>query len=114
MSETPTTFEQAVDQVLSEARTLLIRKQRDYGPGNIMAFGELGVLVRANDKIERLKNLWKTGNLDDPQNEAADDTWFDLLNYGLIGLMVRRGIFGLPLAKEPRKSIIQLAAEGRL
>jgi len=89
------TFEQALDTILAGLRALMIAKQKDYGPGNIMAFGELGVLVRVNDKIERLKNLHKSGK--EPKNESLDDSWRDLANYGIIALMLRRGIFNLPM-----------------
>jgi hypothetical protein len=81
-------FEIAVENV-----QLLDRKQLDYGPGNIAAFGELGVLVRANDKIERLKNLHKTGRLNDPQNESVTDSWLDLSNYGIIAQLIRKGLW---------------------
>ena len=91
------TFEQAVDSVITELRALMISKQKDYGPGNIMSFGEYGVLVRVNDKVERLKNLHKSGR--EPNNESIDDTWKDIANYGIISLMVRRGIFNLPLGE---------------
>jgi len=40
---------------------LFIQKQLDYGSGNIARFGELGVMVRANDKIERLRTLLLDG-----------------------------------------------------
>jgi hypothetical protein len=73
---------------------LLDQKQQDYGPGNIAAFGEIGVLVRSNDKIERLKNLWTTGRLQDGAvNESADDSWMDLSNYGLIAALVRKNLW---------------------
>jgi hypothetical protein len=36
---------------------VLDSKQLDYGSANIADFGEYGVLVRANDKVARLKNL---------------------------------------------------------
>ena len=71
----------------------LDRKQIDYGPGNISAFGEVGVLVRANDKIERLKNLHKTGKLGDPENESVLDSWLDLANYGIIGAMCNQRLW---------------------
>lgn len=97
----PSTFEEVIDGILAEMRATMISKQRDYGPGNIANFGEFGVLVRTSDKFERLKNLLQSGA--DPQNESLDDTWLDLANYGLIGLMVRRGLWGLPMAdSEPR------------
>ena len=79
---------------------LMFRKQHDYGPGNILAFGEFGVLVRLNDKLERLKNLYKKGVA--PANESVEDSWRDAANYAIIALMLRRGWFTLPLAEEPR------------
>jgi hypothetical protein len=78
--------------------SMLDRKQQDYGPGNIASFGELGVLVRTNDKVERLKNLWRTNRMSDPQNESVSDSWRDLSNYGLIGEMCHRGIW--PVSEE--------------
>jgi hypothetical protein len=89
------TFEDAIDSVLADLRSVLMCKQHDYGPGNILDFGEYGVLVRANDKMARLKNLLKNGEA--PANEALEDTWIDLANYGVIALMVRRGLWGLPM-----------------
>lgn len=62
---------------------LLDDKQQDYGSGNISAFGEMGVLVRTSDKVERLKTLLKAGVK--PKHESISDTWADLANYGLIG-----------------------------
>lgn len=62
-------------------------KQHDYGPGNIAKAGELGVLIRTSDKIERLLNL--RGK--ESKNEAKDDTWLDIGCYGLIGAVVREG-----------------------
>ena len=90
-------FEQAVDSVLSELKELMISKQKDYGPQNILSFGECGVLVRVNDKVERLKNLHKAGR--QPKNESVEDTWKDIANYGIIALMVRREIFNLPMSE---------------
>ena len=72
-----------------ECAILLDEKNRDYGPGNISAFGEKGVIVRVNDKVERLKTLvWGDKH---PEHEKVSDTWLDLANYGVIGLMCHRG-----------------------
>jgi hypothetical protein len=71
-----------------EAALLLDSKQRDYGSANISAFGEKGLVVRMNDKVERLKNLvWKDKN---PEHEKVEDTWVDIANYGIIGLLCHR------------------------
>ena len=71
---------------LSDIR-LFDRKQRDYGSRNISDFGEHGVLVRANDKIARLKNLQGKP----ASNEAVEDSWADLSVYGVIARMCRAG-----------------------
>lgn len=71
---------------------LLDKKNKDYGPRNISAFGEFGVLVRVNDKVERLKNLMKKDK-GGPENESITDTWMDLYNYGVIGEMCHKGLW---------------------
>lgn len=66
---------------------LLDVKQQDYGPHNISSFGLPGVLVRMNDKMERLKTL--AGHTRrKAKNESVRDSLMDLCNYGVIGLMV--------------------------
>lgn len=92
------TFQESVKEHSKECDELLIDKQKDYGPGNITAFGEFGILVRASDKIERLKNLLEKGK--EPTNETLRDTWMDLRNYGQIALMLRDDEFELPLEEE--------------
>ena len=79
-----------IQQVL-ESITLFDKKQHDYGNTNIAAFGEKGVLVRANDKMARLINLSKEGER--ANNESLDDSWRDLSIYGTIALMVRQGVW---------------------
>lgn len=91
----PTTFETAVDIVLAELKDVLVRKQRQYGHGNILSFGQLGVMVRLSDKMERIKNLWNTKRK--PEDESVIDSYIDLANYAIIWLMLSRGIFDLPL-----------------
>lgn len=88
------TFEDAVDSVLRDLKTVLISKRRDYGSRNLTAFGELGIMVRTYDKIERLRNLTLSGK--EPENEAIDDTWVDIANYGILALILRRDQMDLP------------------
>lgn len=92
------TFEQSVERHSKECDELLIDKQKDYGAGNITKFEEFGILVRASDKIERLKNLLENGR--EPTNETLRDSWMDLRNYGQIALMLMDGEFELPLEEE--------------
>lgn len=93
--KTPQTFEDGVDLIISDLRKILIKKQGDYGHGNITAFGEYGVLVRSHDKMARLKNLMTKKQT--PNNESIEDSWADLANYAVIALMLRRDVFKLPL-----------------
>lgn len=80
---------EALRLALSNVR-LLDRKQQDYGSRNISDFGAFGVLVRANDKIQRLRNLMTSTN-STPNNEPLVDSWRDLGNYGLIGQLIEEG-----------------------
>lgn len=66
---------------------LLDSKQQDYGSRNISDFGEFGVIVRLNDKIQRLRNLHIKGGTE-VKFESVKDTWQDISNYGLIGMML--------------------------
>lgn len=73
----------------------LIKKQRDYGHGNILRFGRVGILIRTHDKLARLSNLLLTQN--SPENESITDTYTDIVGYSAIGMMLERRWFGLPL-----------------
>lgn len=70
---------------------LFDRKQQDYGPRNISGFGTFGVVVRMNDKFERLKTLFGKGRRKRATNESIIDTLRDISNYATIALMVERG-----------------------
>ena len=70
----------------------------DYGLGNISLGGNLktsedktyalqGIQIRLNDKINRLKNLFKNGE-NFVKDESVEDTFIDIANYGIIGLLL--------------------------
>lgn len=85
-------FAASVWEIMDELGNLLISKQLDYGPGNVNnAHGGPinGLLVRIGDKFERLKNLFRNGR--SPLHESVEDSFKDLANYAVIGLMVERG-----------------------
>lgn len=93
-------FAASVWEIMDELGNLLISKQLDYGPGNINnAFGGPinGLLVRMGDKFERLKNLFRDGE-SKAQFEPVEDSFKDLANYAVIGLMVKRNMW--PANKE--------------
>ena len=96
----PKTFEEALDIVMAEQRELMLRKQHDYGPANITALGNRGVLVRVWDKVARLKNLLWDHPERAAQNEPIEDSWRDLSNYGVLAIMNDRGWMNLPLGTD--------------
>ena len=74
-----------------ELSQLLISKHLDYGPKNIAGSpgGPLnGLRVRMWDKIARINHLIDSGA--DAKNESLEDSYKDLANYAIIGLMVLR------------------------
>lgn len=98
-------FETTVRRLQDEEFTLLVQRQEKYGHGNITAGGILGCIIRAQDKIERLKRVFPAlgitgrGSGDFP-DERVEDAMLDLANYGTIMLMLYRGVWGRPLRKD--------------
>ena len=85
-------FNNDVADVTSDLFDLLIRKHKDYGPKNISLSpgGPLnGLRVRMWDKLARINNLVDTGAK--PENESLEDSFKDMANYAIIGLLVLRG-----------------------
>ena len=81
-----------VDVILNELRSIMMKKQEDYGPLNIaLAPGGAmnGRRVRMYDKLARLNNLADKDAT--PNFESIEDTLIDLANYAIIGLLVQRG-----------------------
>ena len=81
-----------VDVILNELRSIMMKKQADYGPLNIALApgGPMnGLRVRMYDKLARLNNLSDKDAT--PNFESIEDTLIDLANYAIIGLLVQRG-----------------------
>jgi hypothetical protein len=88
---TYTQFSQDLKDTMEELSSLLLSKHLDYGPKNISDSpgGPLnGLRVRMHDKLARLNNLVDSGA--DPQHESLEDTFKDMANYAVIGLLVLR------------------------
>jgi hypothetical protein len=84
-------MEEQFATVLEELFVLFCSKQKSYGRGNISKFGERGILIRSNDKIERLiRMVWR--EIPNPlESESIEDTWKDLSVYAAIALLCKRG-----------------------
>jgi len=75
-------------QVQNEALALFEKKNADYGDA-FAKYGPIGVLIRIEDKIQRLVNISKKSVVlvDD---ETIDDTMMDLHNYTGMFLMLKK------------------------
>lgn len=90
----PTKFELDLWAISDELTNLLLSKHNDYGPKNISMSpgGPLnGLRVRMWDKIARINNLMDNNRYDSPAHESLEDSFADLANYAIIGLMVLKG-----------------------
>lgn len=91
-------FQDAAQDAAKQVADLVIRKQKDYGPKNILnsvVQPELAIAVRLNDKLARLANLIQSGK--NPENESLQDTADDIMGYGLVLKLVLNGEFELPM-----------------
>ena len=85
-------FVSDVTLIYTELEDLLLSKHKDYGPSNISNApgGALnGLRVRMHDKLARINNL--VDNNRDPEHESLEDSFKDMANYAIIGLLVLRG-----------------------
>jgi hypothetical protein len=88
-------------KIQKEMYELFARKHMDYGLNNIALGGNIlhndedkkfsltGLCIRLTDKISRLKNLLINGR-SFVIGEGMEDTFIDIANYGIIGLLVGR------------------------
>ena len=85
----------------NEMYQMFAAKHMDYGLNNIALGGDLksegdkkfsltGLCIRLTDKISRLKNLLINGK-NYVRGEGMEDTFIDIANYGIIGMLVGRG-----------------------
>ena len=87
--------------IQNEMYEMFARKHMDYGLNNIALGGDIlnskedkkfsltGLAIRLTDKISRLKNLLVNGK-NYVKGESMEDTFIDIANYGIIGLLVGR------------------------
>ena len=86
-------------RIQAEDYETFCKKQKDYGPGNIALGTTLatkedimmsltGLIVRMNDKVQRLLNLLVKNNNAKPENESAMDAFMDTSVYGIIARIV--------------------------
>ena len=87
--------------IQEEQYELFAKKMLDYGLNNITLGGDIvnnsddkkfsltGLTIRLTDKINRLRNLVVSGK-NYVKDEGMEDTFIDIANYGVIGMLVGR------------------------
>lgn len=93
-------------ELMAEVEELMRERGAKYGPGNIAQFGDYGVLVRLSDKLSRMQHSLEHDHAD----ESVEDTWKDVVGYGLIGLAWSRGLWPGSF-KDPKKQQVNLEPE---
>lgn len=73
--------------VLVEYLKKWVVKHHDYGVENHAIWGCRGAVIRATDKLMRLKGQYCDGR----EMKKVEDEWMDLIGYGLIGLIIEQG-----------------------
>jgi hypothetical protein len=87
-------------KIYMEQYDLFCAKMSNYGKGNIMLGGDVsneedrilalkGITIRLNDKTNRLINLLLK-NKENVVNESVIDTFQDIINYGIIAMIIER------------------------
>ena len=107
INQTITIFEEEYPELSKEFKNIqdemyemFARKHMDYGLNNISLGGDLknpndkkfsltGLAIRLTDKISRLRNLLTNGK-NYVKGEGMEDTFIDIANYGIIGMLVGR------------------------
>lgn len=76
-------------EVLKQMNEIHIRKNQDYGnsfENTMNEFGPVSGIIRLNDKMNRVKQLYKTGS-QQVADEKIEDTLLDLANYAVMTLV---------------------------
>tara|TARA_B100000287_G_C20317307_1_gene656328 strand:+ start:69 stop:458 length:390 start_codon:yes stop_codon:yes gene_type:complete len=92
-------------RIQDEQYEVFCKKQMDYGPSNISMGTGVGesinkklsltaLVIRINDKVQRLLNLVVTNDRE-AQNEPVEDAFKDLSVYGIIAQIVKNGKWGI-------------------
>ena len=115
-------YPECIDELLKnfdKAYQLWCRKQSDYGDGNIKlgleissdssnpptnnhtqnrTLAQLGIIIRMNDKIQRLLNIYRKNIFyergEEVPDESIEDTCIDLMNYANMLIVLKNDKWG--------------------
>ncbi len=72
-----------------KALETLKERHRYYGAGPLLLTGEIGIIVRSIDKLERIRFM--TENKLEDKQDPLEDAWVDLFAYSILGYLLVRG-----------------------
>lgn len=81
-------FASELDGITQDLKATLAAKNHDYGNAfhdSIQEFGDVVMIIRLNDKINRLKTL--INNQQEVEDESIEDTLRDIAGYAILSLM---------------------------
>lgn len=77
-----------IGEIENENKELFKKKNKDYGK-SYEDFGLIGIIIRMNDKINRIKSICIKNEIE-VKNEKIEDSINDLYNYTILGLMLHK------------------------
>ncbi|OGK25300.1 hypothetical protein A3F58_02365 [Candidatus Roizmanbacteria bacterium RIFCSPHIGHO2_12_FULL_37_9b] len=98
----PKYLDEAFEKVCREMLEMFKKKHKDYGKGNILDMGELGIAFRISEKFNRIKHLFLKGKK--PENESVEESWIDIGVYAVIAVLLKRSWFKKLAMKEKTTS----------
>lgn len=82
---------------------VVVMKQYDYGPQNILWGGAEGIALRMHDKLARIQHLMERGT--EGANEPLSDSWLDLVGYAIVAVMLANGTFESPMMADLQEQV---------
>lgn len=89
--KSPKYLDEAFEEVSKELLEMFKKKHQDYGKGNILDMGELGISFRISEKFNRIKHLLMSHKK--PTNESIEESWIDIAVYAIIAVLLKRSWF---------------------
>lgn len=80
-------MEEKFVHITNEILTILNEKHKKYGTKNLEEYGLLGIIIRMNDKIQRLENQLSLDDIE-KQKTIIKDQLIDLQGYSINGLRI--------------------------
>lgn len=81
-----------LEKVIEEVKELLLDRNKKYGDKNLIDYGLIGIIIRLNDKVARIKEVISDPNSELTGNEIVEDALKDIAGYALNGLrLVKSG-----------------------